>query len=797
MKNLYIYISILIASLTFADVFPKIGYLYPAGGQRGTTFRIIAGGQKLRKPTGVFISGKGVHGKIIGFYKLRRNLNREQRILLKRKLEKVRDAQIAKLPEKLKNKIHFRTNIKQNEKDDEYLAMMRSKTNDNPKVLKKLLSQEKIPDNPLLHNLENKNLRELANIAEHYMNRQWRRQWNQQLSELVEIEISIDNNASLGSHEFRLITEHGMSNPMVFQVDTLPEKKELEPNNISANQKLPRMRQLPIKFLDQTVDLPIIFNGQIMPGDVDKFRFRAKKGQKIIIEIFARKLIPYLAEAVPGWFQPVITLFNSQGKKLAFKDDYRFNPDPVLYYTIPRNGEYEIEIRDAIFRGRSDFVYRIKISNEPFVTDAFPLGGRKGHKTAIAISGYNLPETNIYLETKPYDKSIRQTFYREKNYKSNPIVFSVDNLPECLEKENNNSTNEAQKIHLPIIINGKIQSPGDIDIFNFHAKKNEKIVAEVLARQLNSPLNSLLKIYDCNGKLLAWNDDYIVKDKFLHISKTGLITHHADSYLSFIAPKNGEYFVRLSDSLNHGGKAYAYRLRLSHPRPDFVVFSSPSTLNLFPGATAVFTVYVVRKEGFNGPIRIFTKNKNLKISGGIIPAETNKINMTITLKNKKADKIINLNLFAKAKFKNKHIIHKVIPTDNTMQAFLYRQLVPAKKMIIYSKGVKWKIPPVILTNQTPVKITCGKETKLYFKINRNPKFLRKLKVELDSPSQGINITDTRIIGSAICICLHAEKLNPGYKNNLIFTVSRERFIKNKKRTFKIDTLPAVPFVIVK
>ena len=42
------------------------------------------------------------------------------------------------------------------------------------------------------------------------------------------LEITIDKNAELGNHELRLITEHGMSNPMTFQIDAFPEKKELE-----------------------------------------------------------------------------------------------------------------------------------------------------------------------------------------------------------------------------------------------------------------------------------------------------------------------------------------------------------------------------------------------------------------------------------------------------------------------------------------------------------------------------------------------------------------------------------------
>ena len=99
-----------------------------------------------------------------------------------------------------------------------------------------------------------------------------------------------------------------------------------------------------------------------MPGDVDRFRFTAEKGQKLVIETHARSLIPYLSDAVPGWFQATLSLYDNKGNEVAFVDDYRFNPDPVMFYEIPKSGEFELKICDSIYRGREDFVYRVAIS---------------------------------------------------------------------------------------------------------------------------------------------------------------------------------------------------------------------------------------------------------------------------------------------------------------------------------------------------------------------------------------------------------------------------------------------------
>ena len=136
------------------------------------------------------------------------------------------------------------------------------------------------------------------------------------------------------------------------------------------------------------------------------------------------------------------------------------------------------------------------------------------------------------------------------------MPFALDTLPECFEKEPNNDPAHAQKVKLPIIINGRIDRPDDWDVFQFTGRAGETIVAEVSARRLDSPLDSVLKLTDATGKLLAFNDDY-------EDPEAGLNTHHADSYLMVKLPADGTYYVHLGDTARNGGEEYAYRLRIS------------------------------------------------------------------------------------------------------------------------------------------------------------------------------------------------------------------------------------------
>ena len=42
-----------------------IGYVYPAGGQQGTTFQVRIGGQRVESACGATVSGEGVRVKLV------------------------------------------------------------------------------------------------------------------------------------------------------------------------------------------------------------------------------------------------------------------------------------------------------------------------------------------------------------------------------------------------------------------------------------------------------------------------------------------------------------------------------------------------------------------------------------------------------------------------------------------------------------------------------------------------------------------------------------------------------------
>jgi hypothetical protein len=112
-------------------------------------------------------------------------------------------------------------------------------------------------------------------------------------------------------------------------------------------------------------DLPVAFNGIIdKPGDIDFFKFKAKKGQALEINVYGRRLRTPL--------DPVLTLHNEKGGQIAANDDSG-GPDSYLRFNVPADGEYALSVRDHLKHGGPEFVYRIEITEvKPALTLTIP-----------------------------------------------------------------------------------------------------------------------------------------------------------------------------------------------------------------------------------------------------------------------------------------------------------------------------------------------------------------------------------------------------------------------------------------
>lgn len=729
-----------------AEKSAHIGYLYPAGGLKGTTFEITAGGQYLKGATNAFVSGSGVKVSVL--------------------------SHIMPLTNQEKQKI--REGMREQQK-----ALKGKKTS--PQKMPKSMQIEDWPDD--LRDLDFSKLGMADLSAVKKMLYDPKRQPNAQIAEIVRLSVSIATDAKLGSRELRLLTKAGLSNPIVLNVDPFPECQEREPNEKEAT---------------VVKALPAVLNGQVMPGDVDRFRFRARKGQKIVAAVRARALIPYLADAVPGWFQAVLALHDAEGKELAFVDDYRFDPDPVLRFEIQKDGEYELLIRDSIYRGREDFVYRIVLGQLPFVESIFPLGARVGESLRVALHGWNLPADHAVLKLEKRSAGLHEVSVPGLGKGANRVACALDSLEELLEREPNNISKSAQRVRLPITVNGRIQRPGDQDVFRFEGREGQKVAAEVLARRLNSPVDSILKLTDASGREIAVNDDY--KDP-----AAGLTTHHADSRLMATLPAGGTYYLHVGDTQGVGGATHGYRLRISPPRPDFKLRLVPSSISIYPGATVALIVVAIRRDGFAGDIRLELKNapSGFILSGASIPAGSDRVPITLTAPREFPSDPMSLRIVGAGTVGDRQVTRPVVPAEDMMQAFLWRHLVTTEELMLTRLPRRWKRPPVKLESGSPVELAPGGTVRVAFRSGaRNVE--KGLEMDAVEGPEGLTVkTVTPVAGGAdVILEADAEKLKPGQRGNLVLEAfcwrdARDKKGKpaGKKRRVPLGTVPAVSYKI--
>jgi len=147
--------------------------------------------------------------------------------------------------------------------------------------------------------------------------------------------------------------ESGHSNPVAVVISDLAVDVESREENNTTNQAQP-------------VSLPGVVSGRIeSEADIDCYSFEAKKGDKVSIEVQARRN--------GSGLDSIIRILNADEKQLTENDDLRLwnkmtvQDSQIENWTVPADGKYVLEIRDVHLRGGDEFVYLLELTQaQPF-----------------------------------------------------------------------------------------------------------------------------------------------------------------------------------------------------------------------------------------------------------------------------------------------------------------------------------------------------------------------------------------------------------------------------------------------
>jgi hypothetical protein len=309
---------------------------------------------------------------------------------------------------------------------------------------------------------------------------------------------------------------------------------------------------------------------------------------------------------------------------------------------------------------------------------------------------------------------------------------------------------------------------------------------------------------DADGQVLAWNDD--APDK-----EAALITHHADSYLRYKLAATGTYYVQISDAQRHGGEEYAYRLRLSLPRPDFGVRETPSSLSIPAGRSQAVTVYAFRKDGFAGDITVAPAEAEagFTLSGARIPADKDQVTMTITAPAEAPGGPVELRLQGTAQIGGAQVTRPVVPADVMEQAFAYYHLVPAQELLVEVTGRGRLATTFQLGGVFPLHLPAGGTAQVQVVTNAGPLVRQQVQFALTNPPAGISLGPVTALASGWTLTVkaagpaEAQAVKVGYADNLLVEAFAEVPVKGKDgkvtgqtRRVTIGVLPAIPVQIV-
>ena len=440
--------------------------------------------------------------------------------------------------------------------------------------------------------------------------------------------VTIASDVPPGSYDVRAVGKFGISNARTFAVSDLPEAIEKEPNDTAETA--------------QEVSLGVVSARSNRAADVDWFKFNAKAGQRLILQVFGQR--------IDSPIDATLTLYDAQGQQIDADRDTE-GKDPLIDFAVPADGTYLLKVNDFVYGGGNDHVYRLQIADRPYIDFVYPNAAAPGSKTKLQVYGRNLPGGQATDETvagRPLQKLevtievpaangsgaldaenyvtssgswIDGFSYRLKSPQgdSNPVLLGYTAAPVVLEQEPNQPVAKAQSVTLPCEFVGRFQQPRDVDYIQFEAKQGQTYWIEAYSQRFGAATDPYLLLQrvqkEANGEEKV-TDIREIDDTATNVGGLVFNTAADDPSYKFTVPADGTYRLLIRDLYYSGDPRFVYRVAIRPAEPDFrLVAISPlptsqrNQVNIWTpllrrGGTVLIDILALRREGFAGAIEV-------------------------------------------------------------------------------------------------------------------------------------------------------------------------------------------------
>ena len=408
--------------------------------------------------------------------------------------------------------------------------------------------------------------------------------------------VNVAADAAPGLVEARLMTRLGISSARCFAVGTFTETTRQKPNLTP---------ETAVALAPNSVS-----NAFTTVKSVDYYHFTATQGQRFLIDC--------ATAGIDSRLTPVLIVADAQGKDLLAERRTGF-----IDFKAPSDGKYFLKVHGLTFQGGPENFYRLAL------TELAPDKPVTRHPSTLGVGSASLPNIDPKL------------------------------TPWISEVEPNNSAAQAQKITLPCAIKGAFATAGDVDTYEFEAKKGEVWWVETVSARLGLPTDPfvLVQKVDKNSGGEKLTDIAEINDiaSPVKLSSNGYAydgvpydVGSPDALGKFEVKEDGHYRLQIRDLFGgtRSDSGNIYQLVIRKAAPDFALtawamhmelrngdranLSKPIALR--GGATMAFDVVALRKDGFEGDIELGVENlpPGVITTGLRIPAGKNQGTLLIT-----------------------------------------------------------------------------------------------------------------------------------------------------------------------
>jgi hypothetical protein len=410
------------------------------------------------------------------------------------------------------------------------------------------------------------------------------------------VRLTVDVRTAVGVYPVRIVTDSGVSNPILFAIGQLPQVLEVEPNNTFDRA--------------QPIPMPVVVEGECTGNDEDFFRFTGHEGDRIVVDAVCAR--------IGSGVDPMIRLTTADRRLVAAADDTPgLFTDGYLTTALPRDGEYVLEFCDSRFAGSGRAVYRLLVGAVPFAGEAYPLSLPRGQNTALELRGGTLSGDRLFALRTPSDPLLAM-FYPAIPARSlgdpdwEDSTLDVE-LPAPVLLGTAAAVHEpadpAQKLpplSPPVTILGRLSRAGERDEFTITAPPESKHEIRVESWGLGSALDGQLHVFDREDRSLGESDDGRVAAGRRTGGGGGRAQGPVSTDPTFdLTMPAGQSEVRLvvKDLVDRGGVGFTYRVVVTPVETGFQLAVDDDKVAIPRGGTALIPVTVTR-TGYTGPIAL-------------------------------------------------------------------------------------------------------------------------------------------------------------------------------------------------